>query len=133
MRISRTVEYGLAAIVYVAQNCEDGRVLSKNIAKAYDLPVEYLLQIMQQLVKNGILTSKKGPNGGFNLAKPAADITMLEILEAIDGPINVPMNLVQQTGSKPFTIKLEKMFGDVSEAMKATYASVTLSSLAKIK
>ena len=129
MRISRTVEYGLTAAVFIAQNCEDGRVLAKKISEAYDLPTEYLLQVMQKLVKSGILTSKKGPRGGFNLARPAKEITMLEIIEAIDGPVIVPMNLAEQTG-KPFAKKIEKMFLNVSEAMKASYAKVTLADLA---
>ena len=81
--------------------------MSSKISKAYGLPTEYLLQVMQQLVKSGILTSKKGPNGGFNLAKPATEITMLEILEAIDGPVLVPMDLARQTGNKPFSVKIE--------------------------
>ncbi len=129
MRISRTVEYGLTAAVFIAQNCKDGRVLAKKISEAYDLPAEYLLQVMQQLVRAGILTSKKGPKGGFNLARPAKEITMLEIIEAIDGPVIVPMNLVEQTG-KPFAKKIEKMFLNVSEAMKVSLAKVTLADLA---
>jgi Rrf2 family protein len=129
MRISRTVEYGLMAAVHVAQNCEDGRVMSKKIAGAYDPPTEYLLQVMQQLVRAGVLTSKKGPNGGFNLTRPAKEITMLEIIEAIDGPVNVPMTLAEQTG-KPFAKKIEKMFRNVSEAMKVSLAKVTLADLA---
>ena len=129
MRISRTVEYGLMAAVFVAQNCKDCRVMSKKISEAYDLPTEYLLQVMQQLVRAGILTSKKGPNGGFNLTRPAKEITMLEILESIDGPVIVPMNLAEQTG-KPFAKKIEKMFLDVSKDMKASLAKVTLADLA---
>ena len=129
MRISRTVEYGLTAAVFIAQNCEDGRVMAKKISEAYDLPTEYLLQVMQQLVRVGILTSKKGPNGGFGLAKPATEITLLEIIEAIEGPVIVPMNLAEQTG-KPFAKKIEKVFLDVSKAMKASLAKVTLAELA---
>ena len=129
MRINRTVEYGLTAAVFIAQNCEDGLVMAKKISGAYDLPLEYLLQVMQQLVRAGILTSKKGPGGGFNLARPAKEITMLEIIEANDGPVIVPMNLVEQTG-KPFAKKIEKMFLNVSKAMKASYAKVTLADLA---
>ena len=91
MRISRTVEYGLTAAVFIAQNCEDGLVMAKKISGAYDLPTEYLLQVMQQLVRVGILTSKKGPRGGSNLARPANKITLLEIIEAIDGPVIVPI------------------------------------------
>jgi Rrf2 family protein len=129
MRISRTVEYGLTAAVFIAQNCKDGLVMSKKISEAYDFPLEYLLQVMQQLVRAGILTSKKGPKGGFNLARPAKEITILEIIEAIDGPVNVPMNLAEQTG-KPFAKKIEKIFLGVSEAMKASLAKVTLDDLA---
>lgn len=129
MRISRTTEYGLAAVVCVAQNCDQGRVMAGKIAKEYDFPTEYLLQVMQQLVRAGVLTSKKGPNGGFTLARAAEDITMLEIIEAIDGPVVVPMNLAQQTGNKPFSIKIEKIFKEVSEAMKATYSKVKLSDI----
>ena len=130
MRISRTVEYGLTAAVFIAQNCKDGLVMAKKISEAYDLPTEYLLQVMQQLVRVGILTSKKGPKGGFNLARPAKEITMLEIIEAIDGPVIVPMNLAEQTGGKPFAKKIEKVFLDVSEAMKVTLAKVKLADLA---
>jgi Rrf2 family protein len=130
MRISRTTEYGLAAVVCVAQNCKDGRVMAGRIAKEYNFPTEYLLQVMQQLVRAGILTSKKGPNGGFNLARPAKEINMLEIVEAIDGPVIVPMNLVEQTGGKPFAKNIEKIFLNVSEAMKVSYAKVKLSDLA---
>ncbi len=130
MRISRTTEYGLAAVVCVAQNCSEGRVMAGRIAKEYDFPTEYLLQVMQQLVRAGVLTIKKGPNGGFTLARPAKEITMLQIIEAIDGPVLVPMNLAEQTGNKPFAVKIEKVFRDVSEAMKATYASVKLTDIA---
>jgi Rrf2 family protein len=130
MRISRTVEYGLTAAVFIAQNCKDGLVMSKKISEAYDFPLEYLLQVMQQLVRAGILTSKKGPGGGFNLARPAKDITMLEIIEANDGPVIVPMNLAEQTDGKPFAKKIEKMFLNVSEAMKASLAKVTVADLA---
>jgi Rrf2 family protein len=130
MRISRTVEYGLTAAVFVAQNCEDGRVIAKKISEAYNFPAEYLLQVMQQLVKFGILTSKKGPHGGFNIARPAKEITMLEIIEAIDGPVIVPMNLAEQAGGKPFAKKIEKTFLNVSEAMKVSLAKVKLADLA---
>jgi Rrf2 family protein len=104
--------------------------MAGRIAKEYDFPTEYLLQVMQQLVRAGVLTSKKGPNGGFTLARPAKEITMLQIIEAIDGPVLVPMNLAEQTGNKPFAVKIEKVFRDVSEAMKATYASVKLTDIA---
>ena len=129
MRINRTVEYGLTAAVFVAQNCEDGLVMAKKISEAYDIPIEYLLQVMHQLVKFGILTSKRGPKGGFNLARPAKEITMLEIIEAIDGPVIVPMTIIEDTGTH-FAKKVEKAFLNVSEAKKASLAKIKLAYLA---
>lgn len=129
MRISRTTEYGLAAVVCVAQNCDQGRVMAGKIAKEFDFPTEYLLQVMQQLVRAGVLTSKKGPNGGFTLARAAGDITMLEIIEAIDGPVIVPMNLAHQTNNKPFSIKIENIFKEVAESMRATYSKIKLADI----
>ena len=128
MRINITVEYGLIAVVFVAQNCKDGLVMAKKISKAHDISTAYLLQIMLKLVRDGILTSKKGPNGGFGLAKPATEITLLEIIEAIEGPVIVPMNLVEQTG-KPFAKKIEKVFLNAGKAMKASLAKVTLADI----
>ena len=55
---------------------------------------------------------------------------MLEIIEAIDGPVIVPMNLAEQTGGKPFAKKIEKIFLDVSKDMKVSLAKVTLADLA---
>jgi Rrf2 family protein len=133
MRISRTVEYGLTAAVFIAQNCKDGLVMAKKISEAYDFPLDYLLQVMKQLVKADILTSKRGPRGGFNLARPAKEITMLEIIEALDGPVIVPMNLAEQTGGKLFAKNIEKVFLNVSEAKKASLAKVKLADLASKK
>jgi Rrf2 family protein len=130
MRISRTVDYGLIAAVFIAQNCEDGHVMAKKISEAYDLPLNYLSQVMKQLVRAGILTSQRGPKGGFNLTRPAKEITMLEIIEAIDGPIIVPMNLAEQTGGKPFAKNIEKVFLNVREDMKVSLAKVKLADLA---
>jgi Rrf2 family cysteine metabolism transcriptional repressor len=130
MKISKTVEYGLAAIVYVAQNCKDGRVMSKRIGEEYDFPKEYVQQIMKKLVRAGIMTSKNGVRGGSGLAREATEITLLEIIEAIEGPVVVPMTFAKETG-KPFAYKVEKIFLDVSEAMKASYSKVTLADLAE--
>jgi Rrf2 family protein len=130
MKISKTLEYGLTAIVYVAQNCKDGRVMTKRIAEEFNFPREYLQQVMQNFVRAGIITSKKGPKGGSDLAREAKNITLLEIIEAIEGQVVVPMTFAKETG-KPFAKKVEKIFLDVSEAMKASYAKVTLADMAK--
>jgi len=88
IRISKGVEYGILAAGYVAR-VEGDRplVTSQEIAARYEISMEYLLKVMKDLAKAGILKSKRGPRGGFCLAKPAGKITLLEIISALDGPM----------------------------------------------
>jgi Rrf2 family protein len=62
-------------------------VASHHIAKARGIPERFLLKVLKPLVSARVLHSVKGPNGGYRLARTPSDITMLEILEAVDGPI----------------------------------------------
>jgi Rrf2 family iron-sulfur cluster assembly transcriptional regulator len=87
MRISRSTGYGLVAVGYIAKHQEQDIILSQTISKEYNIPLEYLLKILQQLVRAGVLRSKRGPRGGFSLAKPTKKITMLQVIEAVDGPM----------------------------------------------
>ena len=84
MKIRRSTGYALVAVGYVAQNHANGAVLAADISKKYNMPLEYLLKILQQLVRSNILKSKRGPRGGFKLARAHHEITLLEIFEAID-------------------------------------------------
>ena len=65
MKISRSTSYALLAVGYIAQHQDKKIILSQSIAKEYDIPLEYLLKILQQMVKANVLRSKRGPRGGF--------------------------------------------------------------------
>ena len=86
MHFSRSVEYGLRAILYLATNSkEDNRFSLKTIAKELDFPVHFLGKVLQNLVRNEIISSKKGPNGGFFIADSKLNLPIISIVEAIDG------------------------------------------------
>ena len=74
MKISRSTQYGLIALGYIAQHGKNGLVMSEAISKQYNIPREYLLKILHQLVRGGVLRSKRGPRGGFSLAQKPEDI-----------------------------------------------------------
>jgi len=93
MRISRSAGYGLLAVGYIMKHKDEGIVLSQAISKEYKIPLEYLLKILQQLVRANILRSKRGPNGGFSLRKPPKKVTMLQVIEAVDGPMPPQLDL----------------------------------------
>jgi Rrf2 family protein len=71
----------------MAARKEDQPIASHLIAKARGIPERFLLKVLKPLVSAQVLLSIKGPNGGYRLARTANDITMLEVLEAVDGPI----------------------------------------------
>lgn len=83
---SKSCEYGLQAILYIALHARpDRKVGLKEIADNQDIPAHFLSKILQILVKYKLLISVKGPNGGFALYRKAGDITLLEVVSAIDG------------------------------------------------
>ncbi len=131
MRISRSTGYGLLAAGYIAKSQKDGIVLSQTISKQYNIPLEYLLKILQQLVRANVLRSKRGPRGGFVLAKPIGKITMLEIIEAVDGPLTSQLNLEEHSKKDKFSTKAEKAYSDGLSAARSVYNKVKLSDLLK--
>ncbi len=83
---STSCHYGLQAMLYIAMHASDeSNVELKVVAKEQDIPRHFLSKILQQLVKNDLLISMKGPTGGFRLARPPEKITLIEIIAAIDG------------------------------------------------
>ena len=129
MKISRSTGYALVAVGYIAQNYQQGAVLAARVAKEYNIPLEYLLKILQQLVRANVLRSKRGPRGGFFLARDAEGISMLEIIEAVDGPMFSHLHLAEQTNNAPFSLMMEKVCGNVTEQVKAIFAKAKLSEI----
>jgi Rrf2 family protein len=91
--------------------------------------LEYLLKILQQLVRANVLRSKRGPRGGFSLAKPTNKITMLEVIEAVDGPLTGELNLSDQAGNDPYALKAEQTYNKAISQAKNVFAKTKLSGL----
>lgn len=128
MRISRSAEYALIAVGYIAGNHKDGAILATRISNEYGISVEYLLKILQQLVRADVLRSKRGPHGGFFLARPAEHITLLQLVEAVDGPLTGDLSLSELTGGAPFSLKMEAVCKKAVEDVRAVLGSASLSS-----
>jgi len=131
MRISRSTGYALLAIGYIAKHQGKKTVLSQDISKQYDIPLEYLLKILQQLVRANVLNSKRGPRGGFSLARPTKQITMLEIIEAVDGPMTSQLNIAEQASGEKFSVRAEQLYEKAVAQAKNVLEKAKLSSLLK--
>src|SRR5271165_3584057 len=108
MKLTRASSYALHAVAYMATQKSDRPIASHNIAKARGIPERFLLKVLKPLVSARVLLSIKGPNGGYRLAKPAKDINMLEILEAVDGPIRGQAPFSEESNG-PLNHKLENI------------------------
>lgn len=84
LRFSRTADYGLRAALEVARVPGDGLVTRRAIAAATDAPTSVLAQALAALVRGGLLSAHAGPRGGYRLARPATDITIHDVVTAID-------------------------------------------------
>ena len=83
---SKSTEYAIRALVYLAVNSSPKqRYGVKKIAEDLDFPEHYLGKVLQQLARNNIISSVKGPNGGFCVDNDAMEISLLKIIESIDG------------------------------------------------
>ena len=129
MRISRSTGYALLGLGYIAKNQDQKIILSQTISKEYDIPLEYLLKILQQLVRAGTLRSKRGPRGGFSMAMTPKKITMLKIIEAVDGPMGGQQALFEAPAKGKFTNKIEAVYKKAVSQAKAVFEKTKLSDL----
>lgn len=87
MQITRQADYAVRAVLYLAKLETDKRAATSQIAKEQQIPPSFLAKIVSQLSVAGLLQTSRGARGGVALAKPPAEISLLEVVEAIDGPI----------------------------------------------
>jgi Rrf2 family protein len=89
MQITRQADYAARAILHLAQAGSDEHVSTGHVAKAQNIPPSFLPKIISQLSIAGILQTSRGAHGGIRLAREPKNITLLEVIEAIDGPIKL--------------------------------------------
>lgn len=89
LRISRKIDYGLRAMIYLASIPPAKVVPFREIARQMMVPEDFLAKILKTLVDEGLVKSTRGPHGGYTLAKPPAEISFLTIIEAVEGPIAI--------------------------------------------
>jgi Rrf2 family protein len=87
MQITRQADYAVRAMVYLAQLGPEKRAATGTIAQEKNIPPSFLAKIVSQLSVAGLLQTSRGARGGVSLAKPAEAISLLDVIEAIDGPI----------------------------------------------
>ena len=87
MQLTSASRHAITALVYLVREKPTDPVPSHTIARTEGIPESFLARVLHPLAAAGIVHSVKGPNGGYRLARPPKDVTLLEIVEAVEGPL----------------------------------------------
>ena len=141
MRLSTKTRYGVRAIFDIAYHGQDqpqAAAQARDIARREDIPLRYLEQIFQDLKRAGLVDSKRGPRGGYYLKRPAADITLAEVVRALQGPIEETFLVEEEDGaaartgqgasSRQITAGLWK---ELADHVSTWFGGVTIADLVK--
>lgn len=130
MKISTRARYGTRAMMDLALHRDEGTVMVKDIGKRQQISARYLEQLLFSLKLAGMVSSSRGMGGGFTLAKPASEIRLLDIVQALDGPI-APVRCVDEPDqfSRSGYCAARDVWVQVKEAANKVLESVTLEDL----
>jgi Rrf2 family protein len=132
MKLTRGGEYGIRGVLYLAQQ-EEGKVsMLSAIAKAQDVPPRFLAKIFQALAKAGVVKSHRGAKGGFSLARAASEVTVRDVIEAVEGPIHLNVCLaVPGECSRDTLCPVHAVWVEAQEKMMEVLAKTNFADLAK--
>jgi Rrf2 family protein len=136
LKLTKKADYGLIALCHLAAD-RGGRVSAsaKDISEAYRIPLPLLSKVLQKLTRAGMLTSEQGTNGGYRLSRDARDISTLEVIRCIDGPIILTHCFTEHDGPKECTqsslCPVREPLRKVHEGILRLLSGITIADLAQ--
>jgi Rrf2 family protein len=131
VNISAKAEYAICAAVALAADDGDAPVKGEALARSQDIPTKFLENIMGDLRKAGIVSSQRGAVGGYWLARPADEVTLADVIRAVDGPLaNVRGTRPEQTEYQGVTESLVDVWIAVRASLRSVLEAVTLADVA---
>lgn len=128
MKLSRTVSYALQATVQLARTGSEGPVPCSHLAAEGKMPERFLLQILRNLVAHGILESTRGVEGGYTLDRAPEDISVLDVIEAIEGPLVATLPISEGLPEQS-RARLEQALGAITDLSRRELHAIKLSHL----
>ncbi len=132
MQLNQATDYAFRAVLHLASLPAGAVVSARELAEAQAIPPRFVLKIMHALTRAGLVESRRGPAGGFGLARPAAEISLLDVIEALEGPVAIHRCLAEReacnkhcTSECPVHAALRGLQdGLVAGLRRATFASL---------
>ncbi len=129
MRLSLQVQYAICGAFDLAYNGHGGPVQVRVISERQEVPNRYLEQIFRRLRQAGLVTSKRGPGGGYTLARGADAITLREIVEAVEGPLRETLRM--ERGTRARSYRPEFVWAGLADDLGETLEHTTLALLCR--
>ena len=131
MQITRASEYAMLGLLALARRPVGEVVMLDIVAREEDIPVSFLGKIFQSLARGKLVKSSRGSGGGFMLLRAPATITVLEVIEAVEGPVSLTRCLDEETGCEHAGgCALCGLFSEAQDKVKEVFSSATVAQLA---
>jgi Rrf2 family protein len=130
LRFTKRADYGLMAIHYIAVHADEAAVSAKRIAEEFRIPPERLAKILQRLAKKKLIASHNGPKGGYLLARPPEEITVGQVVRALEGPIRIVSCMVIEDDCPQFSrCNLRRPVQKIQDSISYMLDTMTLAEL----
>jgi len=133
LKLTKKADYGLIALRHLAlaaAQTSKGTASAKDIAETYGIPLPLLSKVLQKLARGGLLASEQGTNGGYRLAREAVNISALEVIRTIDGPIILTQCFTEHTGCDQSQLcPVREPLRKVHEGILGLLANISLADL----
>ncbi len=103
LRFSKKADYALMAMKHLALSGDVRSSSAREIAALYDIPIELMAKVLQRLVRRGLLASHQGTRGGYELARRPTQISVADVIQAIDGPVTVTACSTEENQCEQFS------------------------------
>ena len=133
MRLSSMADYAVVTMCAAARHCGSARVSASELAAETGLPVPTVQKLVSLLSRAGLLRSVRGSGGGLKLARPAAAITLADIVEAVEGPIALTQCIETHDCNLDHTCSVRPHWPLVNQALRGALAGVPLTRLAEME
>ncbi|MBV8207355.1 MAG: Rrf2 family transcriptional regulator [Acidobacteria bacterium] len=129
LKLTKKADYGLIAMRHLAQNAEQGSCSAKDLADAYGIPQEALAKILQRLARAGLLKSMHGTRGGYTLSRDPHQISALEVIVAIDGPLFMTSCFSDRNCDQTDRCTVREPLRKVGESIQEVLGRLTISEM----
>ena len=132
MQITRATDYSVRVLIYLATLPEGMRVPAPGIAHGIEAPESFVSKVLQQLVQRGMVTSHRGVAGGFQLAVQPEKVSLLDVVEMIEGPLQINLCLPgEATCDRKSWCGAHPIWSEAQDALKKVLASASIASMAR--